>query len=408
MKISIFGLGYVGCVTSAVLVKEGHYVIGVDVNKTKVEMIKNGNSPIIEKDIDLFIREGHKKGLITATEDVQEALLKTELSVICVGTPSSKEGHHEITSVLEVLNSIKNSLKLLNREHTIIVRSTIPPKTMETKIIPLFKNMNVGLAFNPEFLREGTAVADYYHPPYIVAAVDSERTKEKVKQFYFNINTEFYFTSFEVAETLKMVCNVFHALKIVFANEIKRFCESYVIDPFKVMELVCQDKKLNISEKYLTPGSAYGGSCLPKDLRSFVALSKRKYLNLPVIQNIAHSNEEHIADTIEKVSSYNSKKLGIFGLSFKSGTDDLRESPTVKLVEYFLGKGYDIKIYDSHLNTAKLMGANKNYIEKEIPHINQLLVENQSDIFNQEIIILTRDEPINEYLKEHHKVIDLK
>jgi len=410
MKISIFGLGYVGCVTAAVMTKDGHTVIGVDVNKQKIEMLNSGDSPIIEKDVDVLIKDAYTKGLLTATNDAKYAIQNTDVSVICVGTPSSKEGTTDLVYIKKVIEIIKNALIELSKDHTIIVRSTIPPGTIENLILPHFKEMSdrVGVCFNPEFLREGTAVADYFNPPYIVAAVDSESTKKTLEEFYKSIDSEIIFTSFKTAESLKMVNNVFHALKIVFANEIKRFCEGYNLDAFEVMDLVCRDKKLNISTKYLKPGFAYGGSCLPKDLKSFVTMAKKKYIKLPVLEGIAKSNDEHIADAIEKIFSFKSKKIGMVGISFKPGTDDLRESPYVRLVEYFLGKGYNIKIYDPNINVSKLMGANKEYIEKELGHIDRLLVKDLKDVFENDIILLARNENIDKFISERHFVLDLR
>jgi len=407
MKISIFGLGYVGVVTSAILSRNNN-IIGVDINPTKVDMINQGTSPIIEEKVNELIKQGITNNNLKATTDAKEAILATDISIICVGTPSKEDGSHDLTYLDKVLKEISDILKEKQEYHLIIIRSTSPPGTTEEMIQKYFNNPNVGVCFNPEFLREGVAVKDYLNPPFIIIACNDEKGKELMKEFYKDINAEFIITSFKEAEILKVLCNVFHTLKIVFGNEVGRFCEAYNIDGKRVMELICKDKKLNISEKYLTPGFAYGGSCLPKDLRSFKYLSKIKNTEIPMISNIETSNEAHIQDVIKKIESCKIKDISFIGLSFKSGTDDLRESPTVKLVEYFIGKGYNIKIYDPYVELSKLIGSNKRYIEKEIPHISQLLCSSLEETFKNNLIVITRDEDFEKHITEKHQIIDLR
>jgi len=280
---------------------------------------------------------------------------------------------------------------------------------MKKMITPIFESLpHVGVCFNPEFLREGHAVYDYYNPPYVVASVDCEETKSVVRELYNDISAEVIFTDFKTAELLKMVNNVFHALKVSFANEIGRFSELHDIDGKQVMDLVCKDTKLNISTKYLRPGSPFGGSCLPKDLRSFVYMARQKNITLPIIDNIITSNDQHVQHIQEKVRQHNTKNIGFTGLSFKQGTDDLRESPSVRLVEHFIGKGYNIKIYDPHVELAHLLGSNKEYIEKGIPHIHQLMCSTKEEVFEHaDIIVNTRNEDLSGHIT-HHNVIDIR
>ncbi|MBD3248629.1 nucleotide sugar dehydrogenase [Candidatus Woesearchaeota archaeon] len=406
MKISIFGLGYVGVVTSAILARNNQ-VVGVDVNPVKVDLINKGNSPIIETDVDKLIKDGVENNNLKATTDSKEAILDSDLSVVCVGTPSNQDGSHNLNYLDKVLSEISDLIKEKDSYHLVVIRSTSPPGTTEEMIEKYFKNLNVGICFNPEFLREGSAVKDYINPPYIVIACNDDKSIELMKEFYKEVDSELLITSFKEAEILKIVSNVFHALKIVFGNEIGRFCESYGIDGRNVMDLICKDKKLNISEKYLKPGFAYGGSCLPKDLKSFLYLTKQKDVCLPLIGNISLSNEAQINAAINKIQSHNKKSVSFLGLSFKPGTDDLRESPYVRLVEHFIGKGYSVKIYDPNVSLAKLMGANKEYLEREIPHISQLLYEDMDDVMDSEILVINHNFDIKSNIQDKKYLVDL-
>jgi GDP-mannose 6-dehydrogenase len=407
MKISIFGMGYVGIVSAALLAKDNE-IIGVDVNPVKLDSINKGISPIIEKDVDLLISAAVKNKHLKATDDAKQAILDSDISIISVGTPSNEDGSHNLSYLDNVIKQISETLKQKTTYHFIVIRSTIPPGTTEQFYEKYLKGLNAGICFNPEFLREGSAVSDYLNPPYIIAACNDKKAEGIMRELYKGINGEFISTSFKEAEILKMVNNAFHALKVTFANEIGRFCEVYNIDGKKVMDLVKKDKKLNISEKYLTPGFAYGGSCLPKDLRSFIHLAKGKNIKIPLITSLELSNEEHVQHAIKNIEKSGSRKIGVVGLSFKPGTDDLRESPYVKLVEYLIGKGYDLKIYDPNVSVAKLVGANKSYIEKEIPHISKLLTSDIKEVMKHNLIILNHTYDIKPYLEDRHTVIDLR
>ncbi len=312
MRISIFGLGYVGIVTSALLSKE-HQVTGVDINPIKISLMKEGQSPIIEKGIAQLIKEGRKRHHLEATIDSKYTVMNSDISIICVGTPSKDDGSHDLNYLYKVLKTISEVLKEKKTYHLVVIRSTIPPGTTEKIIKKYFDKPNVGVCFNPEFLREGVAVSDYLNPPYIIAACNDDKGIQLMKKLYRGINAEFIVVSFKEAETLKIVNNIFHALKIVFANEVARFCEAYNINPKKIMGLVCKDKKLNISKNYLNPGFAYGGSCLAKELRCFQYLSRIKKIEIPVISNIELSNDKHIKSTIKKIESFKIKKIGFVG-----------------------------------------------------------------------------------------------
>lgn len=390
MKISIFGLGYVG-VVSASLLSQKFKVIGVDINQKKVSMINEGKSPIIEKDVENYISKAISEGKLKATLNSKKAILETDISIICVGTPSNKNGSHDLNSLNKVLHQISTTLKQKEVYHCVIIRSTVPPGTMDEFHKRYFKDKNLGFCFNPEFLREGSAISDYLNPPFIIAACNDEKSKSYIKRIYEDISKEITFVNYKEAETIKLLSNVFHALKISFANEVGRFCSKFNIDAKKVMSVLCKDTQLNISDAYLKPGFAFGGSCLPKDLRSFIYLAKINDVNIPMISNIINSNEKHIKHYIDKIQSYGKKNLGFVGLSFKQGTDDLRESPYLRLVEYFIGKGYDIKIYDKDIILSRLMGKNKEFLEEKIPHINSLIVDNIQELKDRDIIVSNRE-----------------
>jgi len=397
MKISIFGLGYVGIVSAAIL-SQKFKIIGVDINPKKVELINQGKSPIMEKKINFLVKNGVDTNNLIATLKSRKAIMESNISIICVGTPSDTDGHYDLSSLENVLKEISEILNEKRTYHCIIIRSTIPPGTTRKMFKRYFNQQKVGICFNPEFLREGVSISDYLNPPFIIAACSDDQSKQNIKKIYEDINHQVIFLKFEEAETIKIICNVFHALKVVFANEIGRFCETLGINGKKIMNILCQDNKLNISKAYLKPGFAFGGSCLPKELRVFNYLAKIKDIEIPVISQIEVSNHKHIEYYIRKIQSYKKKKLGFIGLSFKEGTDDIRESPYLLLVEYFIGKGYDIKIYDEYINLGKLMGTNKEYLENEIPHISSLFVYDLNELNECEIIISRQktDEKFND------------
>ena len=387
MRIAIFGLGYVGCVSAACLANEGHQVLGVDVNPLKVEMINAGRSPIIETKVDDLIRRAVAAGRLRATTAAAEAIANTDLAFICVGTPSNENGGLDLRYVRNVAYEIGQALAGRDVYHVVAVRSTVLPGTIASEVIPLLEEasgrrvgVDFGVCSNPEFLREGSAVADFYHPPFTLIGQWDERSGDQVAAIYQEIEAPIVRTDLPTAEMVKYVSNAFHALKITFANEIGNFCKKVGVDSHEVMRIFSMDTKLNISSAYLKPGFAFGGSCLPKDLRALLHRARQEDLDLPVLQAIPRSNELQARLAVEMVLRTGKKRVGILGLSFKAGTDDLRESPLVYLAETLLGKGYDLKIYDEDVSLARLTGANKQYIETVIPHISSLLCSSLDEV----------------------------
>jgi len=395
MNISIFGLGYVGCVSAACLAKEGHQVIGVDVNIDKVKMINSGKSPIIEKGLDEIIKDVVASNKLKATTNSQEGILNSEISLICVGTPSNENGSLDLTYINRVCLDIGQALAKKDSFHIVVLRSTVLPGTVKSTVIPtLEKNslkkagIDFGVCTNPEFLREGSSIYDFYHPPKTLIGELDKRSGDAVAQIYKNIDSPVVRTSIEVAEMIKYVNNTFHALKVCFANEIGNICKKKGIDSHEVMDIFCLDTKLNLSPYYLKPGFAFGGSCLPKDLRALLYEGKHLDLNLPVLEAILKSNEYQINLAMKKILNLEKKKIGILGFSFKAGTDDLRESPLVMLIETLIGKGYKIKIYDRNVNIARLFGANKKYIEEVIPHISSLMCNSMKEVIDHSEVLI--------------------
>lgn len=380
MRISIFGLGYVGCVSAACFAKNGHTVVGVDVNPAKREILMSGRSPVVEADLDDLIAEAIRNGRLTAAGSAAEAVAATDVSLICVGTPSRPNASLDLDYVARVCEEIGAALRDRAQPHIVCVRSTMVPGSTESVVIPsLMKGFGgplpdrIRVAVNPEFLREGTAVYDFFNPPKTVVGSAHEETATAIVDLYAGIEAPVFKTPVKVAETVKYVDNVFHALKISFANEIGTICKSVGVDSHEVMNIFTSDRKLNISPAYLKPGFAFGGSCLPKDVRALVYLGRSRDLNLPLLSSLIPSNDVQIDRAANMIFVRGKKRLGFLGMSFKPGTDDLRESPLVRLIELCLGKGYDIRIYDRSVSLARLVGANKAYIEKEIPHISRLL-----------------------------------
>jgi GDP-mannose 6-dehydrogenase len=400
MKVSLFGLGYVGCVTAACLAKCGHEVWGVDINTDKVGMINAGKSPIIEKGLAEIIQESRCSGRFRATADVAEAVLNTEISLVCVGTPSNGNGSLDLRAVKAVASQIGETLRNKDSYHCVVFRSTVLPGTVRNVLIPLLTeasqkaaHSDFDVCFNPEFLREGSAIKDFYHPPFTAVGCATSRGADAVARLYGKVEAPVEQTNYEVAEMLKYACNGFHALKVAFANEIGSLCKGLKIDSHSVMDLFAQDTKLNISKAYLKPGFAFGGSCLPKDLRALLYKSKELDLTSPLLTAVLESNQAHIQRLIDRILSTRQKKVGILGLSFKPGTDDLRDSPTVALVESLLGKGCRIKIFDSEVSLAKIFGANKAYIEHEISHISTLVCATVDEVLqDSEVIVVCKDQ----------------
>ncbi len=388
MKISIMGLGYVGAVSAGCLAEEGHEVIGVDPQQSKVDLINAGKSPIIEKDIGEMIAANVALGRLRATSDVQEAVRLTDVSLICVGTPSMGNGHIDLRYVKRVCEQIGEGLRN-HPGHTVVIRSTMLPGTMRTVVIPALETASglkagedFGLCINPEFLREGTAVHDYFHPPKTVIGELDRASGDVLVKLYGHMPCPLIRTDYETAEMVKYADNTWHALKVSFANEIGNICKGLGLDSHKLMDIFCQDTKLNLSPYYLKPGFAFGGSCLPKDVRALSYKAKTLDVSVPIINAILPSNQEQIERGIRAVTEKGSKKVGILGFSFKAGTDDLRESPMVELVERLIGKGYDLRVYDSNVRMAAIHGANKEYILNHIPHISRLMVDSMQEILD--------------------------
>ena len=399
MNISIFGLGYVGCVSLGCLAKNGHSVTGVDISRVKVDQINAGKATIIEKDIDKIIFEQRRSGNLEATTDSKSAILKTEISIVAVGTPSTEKGHLNLEYIFKVAEDIGLALKEKKEFHIVAIRSTILPGTCDKfagiieEISGKKRNVGFSIVDNPEFFREGTAVKDYYNPPLTLIGSDNKDAAEKIADLYRQLPSEIIITDLKVAEIMKYVNNSFHALKISFGNEIGSICTELEIDSHQVMEIFCKDTQLNISPYYFKPGFAYGGSCLPKDLKGLQTLAHDIYVDIPVINNIHKTNDIQIQRAIKIIYKYWNKKLGILGLSFKEGTDDLRNSPAVSVIEALIGKGCDISIYDKHINISLLTGTNKEFIESRIPHLSSMLVDNAQKIIDTcDVIIINTKE----------------
>lgn len=396
MRISIFGVGYVGTVTGACLAKMGHTVIGVDINQVKVAMINRGRSPIVENGLDEIVEEARRLKRLSATVDTVEAVRNSEISMVCVGTPSSDNGSINLRSAVNVCKDIGLALRKKSGYHIIVVRSTILPGSLEHTLIPAIEraskrsvHKHFGICINPEFMREGNAVQDFLNPPFTIIGGEKEKDTQKVKSLYKKTKAPLIITDYRSAQTIKYASNIFHALKITFANEIGSVCASMGVDPLKVMELFSQDTKLNISPAYLRPGFAFGGSCLPKDIQAILYKAKISDLHLPLISSILLSNQAHRETVFQKILALKRRKTGLIGLGFKVGTDDLRESPLVNLCEFLLGKGFELKIFDEKVVISKLAGANKRYIETIVPHLTALLVPDlKALIKNSGLIII--------------------
>lgn len=420
MKISIFGLGYVGAVSLGCLVRDGHYVAGVDIDETKLKLIREGGTPIVEAGMDTLMADAAASGRMQVTNDAGHAVQATDVSFICVGTPSLGNGRQDLGAITRLMEQLGNAMRDKAGYHVFVVRSTVAPGTVDKVIKPLLEEHSgkrvgedFGLCFQPEFLREGSSIKDYDDPPYTVVGGDSDRSVGIVRSIFDHLPCEFISTSIQTAEMLKYCCNAFHALKATYANEIGRISQALDIDSTQVLDLVCRDMRLNISRAYMRPGFAFGGSCLPKDLRALMHMAKVNDVNVPMLSAILPSNRIHVEHAIGAILARGRKSVGLIGLSFKGGTDDLRESPLVILAEQFIGKGLDLKIYDPEVNTARLVGANRQYIEKGIPHISSLMRNSVEEVIDQSdcVIVGLNDASIVEKLHAHvrpdHFVLDL-
>jgi GDP-mannose 6-dehydrogenase len=419
MKICVLGLGYVGAVSAGCLAKDGHEVIGVDPERTKVDLINAGKSPIIEKDIGDIIHEQVAAGRLRASTEVGDAVRHTDLALVCVGTPSLPNGGIDLTYIKRVCQQIGETIATHPGAPVIVMRSTMLPGTMREVVIPILEKYSgkkageeFGLCINPEFLREGTAVHDYYHPPKTVIGELSRSSGELLANLYAKTPGPMIRTDVDTAEMVKYADNCWHALKVGFANEIGNLCKGVGVDSHKVMDIFCQDTKLNLSRYYLKPGFAFGGSCLPKDLRALLYKAKTLDVQLPILSAILPSNEQQIARGVQAVVEKGSRNIGILGFSFKAGTDDLRESPVVELAERLIGKGYDLRIYDENVNLARLHGANRDYILNHIPHISKLMVGTMEEVLaHADVIVIGNAAPefrdVPGRLAEGQTVIDL-
>jgi GDP-mannose 6-dehydrogenase len=387
MKVSVFGLGYVGSVSAASFAADGHTVVGVDVNPDKVDSLNGGRSPIVEKGLDALIRDNAANGRLRATTNTGDAVSSTDLSLICVGTPSRRNGSLDLTYLERVAEQIGEALREKDSYHVVVVRSTVLPGTTHDVVIPALERLSgkkygagFGVAVNPEFLREGTAINDFRHPPLTLVGHNYKSDAEPTQALYASVQAPVVTTTIRTAEMIKYASNTWHALKVTFANEVGNLCKRLEIDSHEVMDIFCRDEKLNLSSYYLKPGFAFGGSCLPKDVRAMQYRAKEVDLEMPVIQSILASNRLQIQHAIDEVVDTGHKRVGLLGFSFKAGTDDLRESPIVILAEALLGKGYALRIYDRNVSLARLVGANKEYINTQIPHLSSLLCETVDEV----------------------------
>jgi len=419
MRISVFGLGYVGIISAACLAEQGYKVWGVEVSRGKMEQVNRGISPIVEPYVGEVVKKVVASGNLQATTDINKAVMETDISLICVGTPSRETGEVDLSYIFKTAEEIGEALKAKSTHHVILIRSTSMPGTVDrySEIVESKsgkkRKKDFDVASNPEFLREGNAINDFYNPPYTLLGCDCESSEKAIRKMYSFLECPFIVTSIRTAEMLKYVNNTFHALKVDFANEISRFCKKKGIDSREVIDIFILDRKLNISEYYLRPGFAFGGSCLPKDVRALSYEAKKIGVDVPVVENIMNSNELQIEWAFQTIIKEKSPKVGIFGISFKNGTDDLRESPAVLLVEKLLGKGKDVSIYDENVHMANVIGTNREYIEKEIGHVSTLM-ESDSVAMLRKVdvaVIANKDnsyrEIINNFTEKEIVIVDL-
>ena len=395
MRVSVFGLGYVGCVSAACLARDGHMVIGVDVNPRKVETVASGRSPIMEPGLDDLLSTSVEDGRLNATVDSEAAVHESEVSLICVGTPSNGNGSLGLQYVEKVCSEIGAALAAKPAYHVVVVRSTVLPGTVEERLIPILEGrsgkrvgIDFGVCMNPEFLREGKAIDDFYYPSQVVVGELDHESGSVVERLYKAVEAPFVHTSIRTAEMVKYVSNAFHALKVSFANEIGNLCQEQSIDGQEVMEIFRKDQRLNISPAYLKPGFAFGGSCLPKDMRALLHRAKELDLDSPLLAAVLQSNQRQIQRAIDLVEKAGCKKVGVLGLSFKAGTDDVRESPTVPLIETLIGRGYQVTLYDGGVDPEKLIGANRSYLERELPHIASIMRPSIDEVLAQAEVVV--------------------
>ena len=419
LSVSIFGLGYVGSVSAACFASMGHKVIGVDLSRPKVEMLDSGRTPIIEARMSELVAEANKAGRLRATTDAADAVLNSEVSFVCVGTPSMKNGKLDLSHIENVAREIGAAIRQKKSPHVFVLRSTVLPGTTETIVLPILEKesgkkcgQGFTVCYNPEFMREGSAVADFLNPPYTILGASDTNHLAPLRELYKNVPATLYETTIPVAEMVKYFSNCYHALKVGFANEMGTMCKHLGVDAQAVTKIFTSDTKLNISPAYLSPGFAFGGSCLPKDLRAITYKAKELDLKLPVLEALMPSNAEHVDRAVDMVMSTGKKKIAQLGLSFKAGTDDLRESPQVQLIKRLMGEGLDVRVWDEDVSLGRLAGANRQYIEEVIPHIGSVLSADLEDVLRSaEVVILgnksASKERLAQYLRPEQIVIDL-
>jgi GDP-mannose 6-dehydrogenase len=417
-SVSIFGLGYVGSVSAACFASMGHRVVGVDVSRAKVDMLESGRSPIIEARMSEMVMEGHNSCRLHATIDPQQAIRESEISFVCVGTPSLRSGKLDLSHIEHVAREIGTALREKKTPHAVVLRSTVLPGTTESLFIPILESSSgrrVGsdflVCYNPEFMREGSAVADFYAPPYTILGAQSPDHLALLRELYKGIPGAIFETTISVAEMAKYVSNAYHAVKVGFANEIGTLCKQLGVDTQSVTEIFTSDTKLNVSRAYLNPGFAFGGSCLPKDLRALAHKAKELDVTLPLLESILPSNAEHVNRTVESILHTGKRNVSVLGLSFKSGTDDLRESPQVQLIKRLLGEGCQVRVWDQDVSLGRLAGSNRQYIEEVIPHIGSLLSTDLEQVVRagDVVIIATKvdTQQLSACLTPNQIVIDL-
>lgn len=401
MNVSVFGLGYVGSVSAAAFAADGHNVVGVDVNPEKVAAVNEGRSPIVEPGLDDLLREGVANKRLRATTSTEDAVNATELSLVCVGTPSRRNGSLDLTYLTRVCEQIGEVIRHKPSYHVVVIRSTVLPGTTHGTVIPALEAASgkkygegFGVSVNPEFLREGTAIKDFHHPPLTLVGHNHAADAAPTKALYDNVDAPLYSAPIRVAEMIKYTSNTWHAVKVTFANEIGNVCKKMGVDSHEVMDIFCKDDKLNLSPYYMKPGFAFGGSCLPKDVRALQYRAKELDLDLPMINSVLGSNRMQVQHAIDRIVDTGKRRIGLFGFSFKAGTDDLRESPLVIMAEALLGKGYELSIFDRNVSLARLVGANKQYIEEQIPHLSRHLCDTIDEVIDKsEVIVVGNGAP---------------
>ena len=415
LDVSVFGLGYVGAVTAACLARDGHDVIGVDIDPSKVRMIRAGRPPIVETGLEELLMNAVQSGKLRATTDAAEAVELSSVSVISVGTPSQASGGTDLSFVKRVCEEIGRAIRAKTKPHVVVLRSTVPPGTLAT-CHDIFRSTEsdalIHLAFNPEFLREGNAIEDYDNPPYTIIGTTDAGAERAVRAMYATVDAPIHVVDPGTAELVKFVANAWHAAKITFANEVGRLAKGFGLDGSRVMDLIVKDTKLNVSSAYMKPGGAYGGSCLPKDVNALIACAREMAIPVPVLEAIPMSNQHHIDLSVAEILALGRCHLAIFGLAFKPGTDDLRESPSVPLVKQLIGEGFGVKIYDPHVNRAALMGTNLHYIRSHVPHFESLMAPTaEAAVEGAEAIVLTQPDAdlrrIAKTLARGRSIVDL-